>query len=239
LLFTVVFNASIFLKATDHLIYFLHIPAEIKNHDTPIDVVNTALRRLTVCHQVDVEVFIFWCHFGNQFEYKLGLSRVDMKRKILISGFIDEWLEFYSQTQVKIKSIRIREHQSSFMKKYFCQSKLKDINNQAYQDFLFYLKRERKLADRTISGIHGTNRMIFKRALQQHLIFTNPSDMVYIRKRQKQLRNLKMNRSKRNILKRLSWMKFSMQQKRSAARKPILYFLLYLGQACVSENYSL
>lgn len=118
-------------------------------------------------------------------EYKLGLNKVDLKRKVCLADFADEWLDFYSQTQVKISSIRIRKQQMKFIKAYFGQTKLRDISNKAYQDFLFYLKNELKLADNTISGIHGTNRMIFKRAMQQNLIFTNPSDMVYIPKDKK------------------------------------------------------
>lgn len=118
-------------------------------------------------------------------EYKLGLSKIDLKRKISVDDFIDEWLNYYEQTQVKITTVRIRMHQSGFMKRYFGKMKLRDITNSKYQEFLFYLKRELKLADNTISGIHGTNRMIFKRAMQQHLIFNNPSDAVYIPKDKK------------------------------------------------------
>lgn len=114
-------------------------------------------------------------------EYKLGISNVDLKSNIMLVDFANEWLEVYSQTDVKISTIRVREHELGHINRHFKYAKLKEVTKKMYQNFLLELKKL-GLAHNTISGIHGTARMIFKRAMEQDLIFIDPTAYAYIPK---------------------------------------------------------
>lgn len=115
-------------------------------------------------------------------EYKLGLSNVNLKQKIGFSDFTDEWIEDYAQRDVKPSSIRIRKKQVKKLDKYFGDRPIREITSDMYQKCLFYLKNNEKLKYNTLSGIHSAARMIFERAVNQHLIFSNPTDGAHIPK---------------------------------------------------------
>ncbi|MFE4133225.1 hypothetical protein [Peribacillus sp. YIM B13482] len=68
-----------------------------------------------------------------------------------------------------------------------------------YQNALNDLKKKEQLAHNTISGIHGTARMIYKRAMEQDLLLADPTEYAFIPKEKKQLRILKIRKSKINI----------------------------------------
>lgn len=117
-------------------------------------------------------------------EYQLNKFSIDMKNKMLVKDMADEWLKAYSETGVKIGTIRIRKNESGHLKNFFGNTKLKDVTKHMYQKFLIDLKNK-KLAQNTISGIHNTARMIFKRAMEQDILVQNPTDYVYMPKDKK------------------------------------------------------
>lgn len=101
---------------------------------------------------------------------------------ILFKDLAEEWLDVYSETSVKISTIRVRTHELGHLNKYFANYKIKDINKKMYQKALNDLKRKENLAHNTISGIHSTGRMIFKRAIEQDLLLVDPTQFAFIPK---------------------------------------------------------
>ena len=88
-------------------------------------------------------------------------------------AFSNEWKQLYSAS-VKISTIRIREHELGILNKYFKMLPIQSITRRQYQKMLIELKND--YADNTISGVHGTARMIFKKAREFNLIKTDPTE---------------------------------------------------------------
>jgi len=94
--------------------------------------------------------------------------------EITFREFSQEWLEMYS-SQVKKSTTRIRQHEVNNLLRYFDRIKLKDITKKQYQNALYDLPK-RGFAERTIAGIHGTARMIFKKAVELEVIKKDPTE---------------------------------------------------------------
>lgn len=92
---------------------------------------------------------------------------------ITFGDFAAEWLEAY-KTLVKISTVRIREHQLLNLKRFFDKIPLQQIGKKQYQDALLALSKD--FSPNTISGIHATARMIFRRAKEYDLILTDPTE---------------------------------------------------------------
>lgn len=123
-------------------------------------------------------------------EYQLGIRQLEAKNDITFRDMADEWLSVYEMTDRKISTIRVRKHEIGHLNEYFGFYKLKDITKKMYQNCLNDLKRKDKLAHNTISGIHGTARMIFKRAMEQDLIIQDPSTYAFIPKDKKTVEDI-------------------------------------------------
>ncbi|MED3957661.1 site-specific integrase [Priestia aryabhattai] len=102
------------------------------------------------------------------------ISEKDTKFK----DFVKEWLREYENT-VKVSTVRVREHESGRLLSYFGGLKLKQITKKMYQDLLYDLF-EKGYALNTISGIHSTGRMIFKKAIELELIKNDPTQYAKI-----------------------------------------------------------
>ena len=126
---------------------------------------------------------------AQEVEYQLGKWNIDLKNQISFADMADEWLDVYSQTSVKISTIRVRNHEIGHLKKYFAYVKLRDVTKKMYQNLLTSLKNE-GLAHNTISGIHGTARMIFKRAMEQDILSQDPTEYAYIPKDKKTVEDI-------------------------------------------------
>ncbi len=113
---------------------------------------------------------------------RLAGARTFEDNNIIFKDMAQEWLDVYSETDVKISTIRVRNHEIGHLNRYFGLYKIKDITKKMYQNALNDLKKKEKLAHNTISGIHGTGRMIFKRAMEQDLILLDPTEYAFIPK---------------------------------------------------------
>jgi integrase len=123
-------------------------------------------------------------------EYQLGIRNLDTKANITFSEMADEWLSVYELTDRKISTVRVRQHEIGHLNQYFAHYKLKNINKKMYQNALTDLKSVKKLAHNTISGIHGTARMIFKRAMEQDIIMQDPTQFAFIPKDKKTVEDI-------------------------------------------------
>jgi len=127
---------------------------------------------------------------AKEMEYQLGVRNLDTKTNITFQEMSEEWLSVYQLTSRKISTVRVRIHEIGHLNEYFAQYKLKDINKKMYQNMLTDLKNTKQLAHNTISGIHGTARMIFKRAMEQDLIVSDPSQFAFIPKDKKTVEDI-------------------------------------------------
>jgi integrase len=127
---------------------------------------------------------------AKELEYQLGIRNLDIKMNITFQGMAEEWLSVYGLTDRKMSTVRVRNHEVGHLNNYFGRLKLKDITKKMYQNTLTDLKNEKKLAHNTISGIHGTARMIFKRALEQDLILSDPTQFAFIPKDKKTVEDI-------------------------------------------------
>jgi integrase len=127
---------------------------------------------------------------AKELEYQLGIRNLDIKMNITFQGMAEEWLSVYGLTDRKMSTVRVRNHEIGHLNNYFGRLKLKDITKKMYQNTLTDLKNEKKLAHNTISGIHGTARMIFKRALEQDLILSDPTQFAFIPKDKKTVEDI-------------------------------------------------
>lgn len=116
----------------------------------------------------------------------------------------EDWLDVYSETDVKISTIRVRNHEIGHLNRYFAKYKIKDITKRMYQNALNDLKKKEQLAHNTISGIHGTARMIYKRAMEQDLLLADPTEYAFIPKDKKTVEDIENKKVEEKYLKNMS-----------------------------------
>lgn len=95
--------------------------------------------------------------------------------EISFKDFVAKWLKIYETTaNVKVSTVRVREHESAVLTGHFQHAKLKDISGTMYQGCLTDLGD--KYAKNTLSGIHSTGKMIFRKAVELKYIKNNPTE---------------------------------------------------------------
>lgn len=124
-----------------------------------------------------------------EFERKTSGKKFEDKN-LTFEEVAEDWLDVYSETDVKISTIRVRKHEIGHLNRYFAKYKIKDITKRMYQNALNDLKKKEKLAHNTISGIHGTARMIYKRAMEQDLLLADPTEYAFIPKDKKTVEDI-------------------------------------------------
>jgi len=99
----------------------------------------------------------------------------------LFKDFAQEWLKIYQNTNsVKISTVRVRQHEINKLLPFFAHLKIRDITKKKYQEALNALRDREGLADNTISGVHATGRMIFRKALEYDLIKKDPTEFARV-----------------------------------------------------------
>ncbi|MED5101118.1 tyrosine-type recombinase/integrase [Niallia sp. FSL W8-0177] len=116
-----------------------------------------------------------------EYERQLGVRTLE-DDNITFEEIAQDWLDVYSETDVKVSTIRVRTHEIGHLNNYFAKYRVKDITKKMYQGALNDLKKNKKLAHNTISGIHGTGRMIFKYAMEQDVLLLDPTEFAFIPK---------------------------------------------------------
>lgn len=124
-----------------------------------------------------------------EFERKTSGKKFE-DTNITFEEMAEEWLDVYSEKDVKISTIRVRNHEIGHLNRYFAKYKIKDITKRMYQSALNDLKKKEQLAHNTISGIHGTARMIFKRTMEQDLLLVDPTKYAFIPKDKKTVEDI-------------------------------------------------
>ncbi len=111
------------------------------------------------------------------------------EQDITFAQFVSEWLDLYSE-DVKESSLRVREHESNcLIAQLGKNTKIGDITPRIYQKALTELKKA-GYAENTIAGIHGTGRMIFKKAVEFKVRKDDPTQYAKIPRIQKTIEQL-------------------------------------------------
>jgi len=113
---------------------------------------------------------------------------------ISLKEFTEIWLKIYAETQnVKISTVRVRSKEVKNVLSYFKDIKIKEVTGIMYQAFLLDLFS--KYAENTLTGIHRTARMIFKKAIELKILKEDPTQYAKLPKRRKSVKELE-NESK-------------------------------------------
>ncbi len=124
-------------------------------------------------------------HMENEIEAGNSLKDIPVTFK----EFSDIWIKTYEEERgVKPGSIRVRKHEISKLLPFFENIKMTDITQQQYQNALGKLNQ--KFARNTLTGIHNTGKMIFRKAMEKEIIKKNPTEYSYIPKRAKTVEEL-------------------------------------------------
>ena len=114
----------------------------------------------------------------NDLEAGLGFN----KNPITFNEFTKKWIEIYEEENgVKPGTIRIRNNEIDNLNKQLKNIRMVDITWKKYQNALHEL--DKKFAKNTLDGIHGTGKMIFKKAMQLEIIKKDPTEYAYIPKK--------------------------------------------------------
>jgi integrase len=126
------------------------------------------------------------------------LAAADMEREILdgtytpdnnitFSKFSEDWLKEYTLS-VKISTLELRVRMVEILKNHLGAFKIKEISRKQYQDMLIELGS--RYADNSISIIHSTAKLIFKKAAEYDVIKTDPTEYAKIIRKKKTIEEL-------------------------------------------------
>lgn len=110
---------------------------------------------------------------ANKLEESILNGGVIRESNITFETFANEWLEYYG-TQVKVSSVRARRIAMKHLVSTWGHLPLRKITKHMYQSRINELNKE--FSHNYIDSIHTTGNMIFKHAIRQDLIKTNPTD---------------------------------------------------------------
>ncbi|MEW5596896.1 site-specific integrase [Peribacillus frigoritolerans] len=109
---------------------------------------------------------------ANKLEESILNGGVIRESNITFETFANEWLEYYG-TQVKVSSVRARRLAMKHLVSTWGHLPLRKITKHMYQSRINNLNKE--FSHNYIDSIHTTGNMIFKHAIRQDLIKTNPT----------------------------------------------------------------
>lgn len=102
---------------------------------------------------------------------------------IAFGDFADEWLKDYGNSgKVKPSTLALRRHEVERWKEKFTLDKLKNISRSDYQSVIDELSL--KYAYNTVSSMHRTGRLIFRRAEEVEAIKSNPTKFAQVPRKQ-------------------------------------------------------
>jgi integrase len=119
---------------------------------------------------------------------ELSHGTYQQESEVSFKEFSQSWIKLYSTT-VKKSSVRIRQHEVNNLLHYFNNIKLREITKKQYQDALLDLLK-RGFAENTIAGIHGTARMLFKKAIELDVIKNDPTKFARPPRKQQTLEDI-------------------------------------------------
>jgi len=115
---------------------------------------------------------------AKELEIQIAKGLYVKEQKISFRSFSDKWLKWYAAGVIskkpKISSVRQREYQIESILKFFDAITIGNITRNQYQDML--ISMDQNMERNTIQGIHGTAKMIFRKAMQDGVIKIDPTE---------------------------------------------------------------
>lgn len=151
---------------------------------------------------------------------------------IIFKDFAEKWIKYYDSTgEVKPGTIRVRKHEIGLLSPYFNYLRMKDITPDIYQDALNDLKNKEhkegiKYADNTIDGVHRTGRMIFKWALKNNVIKSDPTQFAYVPKDKKTVEEIEQRKEEIKYLEKQELHHFLNTAKTRGQKQDYIIFML-------------
>lgn len=113
---------------------------------------------------------------GLRIESELRLGIFVSGKNFKLNEWIDNWVEIYASSgRVKERTVEVRTANLVRLKKELGGLKLRDVSSIVYQKFLNNLKSEHNLSFNTITTIHSSARVMFKKAQSLKLIAVSPA----------------------------------------------------------------
>jgi integrase len=161
------------------------------------------------------------------------------EKNTLFKDFSQQWLKMYETSgKVRNSTVDIRRDRLKLIVEYFAHIQMKKVTKLKYQEMLDDLKI-RGYARKTISSIHETGRLIFKKALELEVIAADPTAYAKVpifRKTVEQIEGeseLPKYLEKDELAKFLNFAKNNGKQKHYAAFLTLAYTGLRIGELCV------
>jgi integrase len=130
--------------------------------------------------------------FSSQREAKAAARIVEFEKEqgtfikeadIPFEVFANDWLKIYSRSGVKVSSVRAREKEMKHFISVWGPYPIIRISKKMYEERILELNEQ--YSHNYIDGINTCGRMIFRKAVDQGLIKTNPSEGFQLPKKQK------------------------------------------------------
>ena len=150
---------------------------------------------------------------------------------ILFKDFVNEWITLYADTgRTKVSTVRVRKHESDRLAKEFASMKIKSITRRSYQAALSSLKLS-GLSDSTLTGIHCTGKMIFRKAVELNYIKTDPTIYAVVPRVQQSVEEAERNNDIPKYLERAELSSFlaAARQSDNDSDGPVFVTLAYTG----------
>jgi integrase len=165
------------------------------------------------------------------FKLELGSGSPVNENNTTFEQYAEQWLKWYESTgKVKVSTVRVRKHEIGRMLPHFAKLIMRRITKKQYQDML-NAEKAKGSADNTLDGIHGTGRMIFKRAMEEDVIKIDPTQYAYVPKLQKTVEDLEKDQEPEKYMEKDELVTFLHAAKWKGLERDyvIFYTLAYTG----------
>ncbi|RUS42059.1 tyrosine-type recombinase/integrase [Cohnella sp. AR92] len=182
--------------------------------------------------------------FRTKREAELAAAEVEMsvakgtfikEQNISFRQFSDKWMKWYTAGVIskkpKVSSIRQREYQIATLLTYFDAITMSDINRNQYQEALIDMSQ--KMQRNTVQGVHGTARMIFRKALQDGVVKIDPTEYTKVPSNEEEELALPKYMEKEQLAEFLSLAKHRGMDNDYAMFLTLAYTGMRVGELCV------
>lgn len=111
------------------------------------------------------------------------------ERKISFGEYATEWFKEYEANAKKPSTARARYYDMQHFIKAFGAVQIQKITPKLYKDVIYSL-HEQGFSHNTLSGINSVGKMIFRKAMEERIIKSNPTEYVTLPKQKKTIEDL-------------------------------------------------
>lgn len=159
------------------------------------------------------------------------------EENIIFKDFLETFFETYS-LDAKVSSVRARRIASKRLLDYFAYVKIKDITDISYQKALNALYKE-GYSKNFLDSIHTTGRMIFKKAMEQKVIKSNPTEYAKVPKKKKTVKEIEEGSEDIHFLEKEELVQFLKSVKEENEQDYLVFLVLAYSGMRIGESFAL